>query len=378
MIEALIPTITALGAGYALFDYKKRRFSSPEDRYMRMYGKDEWSSNDMDMYLRFDPKYDSHVKEVWKQRLDEQLHKNPEPFCEVAKISGVDLTYHTAHTTVEDLLQPRNGLYFDMRTPGEIHIIWNHMQMDGVSLWRDTRPLYDYNPPLVPYREVKKPPPLVPEILSSLKVGKQLITRGSLYKEANEHISTGYQMWDAAGIRQQKDKLKTPFNLLTSATIAEICFARHPDVKKLNLGITVYFPFLKARNRYGLILVTVKRGSLPEICAQLRKKVPKPMLIWGTTALQAYAMERVPDRVFLRLMKYYRKQIDVLVSNVPVGKKMVSVGDVPVEMVCHTRGLSLPYYFLLMGTRNEIHVSYTSLHDQHPNFAAQPQSVSVT
>ena len=109
MIEALIPTITALGAGYALFDYKKRRFSSPEDRYMRMYGKDEWSSNDMNMYLRFDPQYDDHVKTVWKQRLDEQLQKNPEPFCEIAEISGVDLRYRIVPTTVADLLQPRNG-----------------------------------------------------------------------------------------------------------------------------------------------------------------------------------------------------------------------------------------------------------------------------
>ena len=100
------------------------------------------------------------------------------------------------------------------------------------------------------------------------------------------------------------------------------------------------------------------------------------MLIWGATALQAYAMERLPDRAFLRVMKYYRKQIDVLVSNVPVGKKCVSVGDVPVEMVCHTKGLSLPYYFLLMGTRNEIHVSYTSLHAQSSDFAKPPKSIA--
>ena len=31
-----------------------------------------------------------------------------------------------------------------MNTVGEIQIIWNHIQMDGVDLWRATRKLYDY------------------------------------------------------------------------------------------------------------------------------------------------------------------------------------------------------------------------------------------
>ena len=89
--------------------------------------------------------------------------------------------------------------------------------------------------------------------------------------------------------------------------------------------------------------------------------------MWGNTATQAYAMERVPDSMFLRLMKYYRKQIDVLISNVPVGNLPISVGDVPVQIVCHTRGLSLPL-FLMMGTREDIHVSYSTLYSQNEFF----------
>ena len=51
------------------------------------------------------------------------------------------------------------GIYFDMSKRGVIQIVWNHMQMDGVGLWGTTREIYDDNPPLVPYKEVKSPPP---------------------------------------------------------------------------------------------------------------------------------------------------------------------------------------------------------------------------
>ena len=97
-----------------------------------------------------------------------------------------------------------------------------------------------------------------------------------------------------------------------------------------------------------------------------------PLVMWGNTATQAYAMERVPDAMFLRLMRYYRKQIDVLISNVPVGQKRISIDHVPVEVYCHTRGLSLPYYFLLMGTRDDIHCSYSSLFSQKEDFFKVP------
>ena len=374
----LLPSLTALGVGLAFLDYRKRRFSSPEDRYMKLYGKEEWSSNDMDMWIRFNPEQDALVKRTWTDRLLDRLNQEPDIYTELADTHGGKLVFYNQETQVKDLLKPRNGLYFNMDEKGCIHIVWNHMQMDGVTLWRATREQYDHNPPLVPYKEVKNPIPLLPELLSSIKVSRQLLTRGSLYKEAGEEISTGFKLWDARGIRRAKSELQTPFNLMTSALAAELCFERHPKAQKLNLGITVYFPFLKARNRYGVIIVSVKRGSLDSICAQLNKKIPKPMLIWGTTAVQAYAMQRVPDGMFLKLMKYYRKQIDVLISNVPVGQLPISVSDIPVTIACHTRGLSLPYYFLMMGTRDHIHLSYTSLFEQDDGFGTLPKSVSTS
>ena len=160
--------------------------------------------------------------------------------------------------------------------------------MDGVELWRTTRELYDFNPPLVPYREVKRPPPLLPELLSSLKVG-QLFRRGRIHKDVGgaTTVHTGFYVCEAARIRQKKQQWATPFNVLTSAAAAPVCFTRHPQATKINLGITVCFPFLKTQNRYGVILVSIQRGSVQESCRQLQKRIPKPMLIWGTTAIQA-------------------------------------------------------------------------------------------
>ena len=62
--------------------------------------------------------------------------------------------------------------------------------------------------------------------------------------------------------------------------------------------------------------------------------------------------------------KYFRKQIDVLIANVPVGQVPVTVGEKLVQVSCHTRELSLPYYVLLMGTRGEVHTSMTTRYKQ--------------
>ena len=327
----------------------------------------------MDMYVRFHPEKDEHVKKVWLDRVAQKMEEDENSlFHETATIEDSKIIYHRKKNTINDVLSPRMGIYFDMSQVGVIRIVWNHMQMDGVGLWGTTREIYDDNPPLVPYKEVKSPPPILPEILSIPKVAGQAVKRGSLYKGVSDRLHTGQARWESKSIRKLKSELNLPFNLLTSAMVAKKVFDRHPQCEKLNLGLTVFFPFLKARNRYGVIIVRVKRGEIHDIAAQLKKKIPKPLVMWGNTATQAYAMERVPDSMFLRLMKYYRKQIDVLISNVPVGNLPISVGDVPVQIICHTRGLSLPYYFLMMGTREDIHVSYSTLYSQNKDFFQKP------
>ena len=77
------------------------------------------------------------------------------------------------------------------------------------------------------------------------------------------------------------------------------------------------------------------------------------------------------DDFFLKLVDYFRTQIDVLISNLPVGQKIPSVGDVPVEISCYPQELSVNYYFLLLGTREEIHISYTSKFEEKESFLDQ-------
>lgn len=355
---------------YLVYDYYTRRFSSPEDRYMDVYGKEEWESNNMDMYLLFNADQDDQVKQTWLHRLETLLDQDEDTLLrESASLQEKHVVYQSKETPLKVLLSPRKGIYFDLSQPGVIHLIWNHLQMDGVALFKATRTLYDENPPLIPYQVIKPPPPLLPEVLALPKIVQQALIRGSLYKQMSDELYKGDAFWKTAPIKALKEKTQIPFNLLSSATVAKLVFDRHPHTTHLTLGLTVYFPFLKARNRYAVTVIKVKRGSVDEIGHQLLKRFPSPLLLWGSIANQAYLMERVPEALFIRLMKYYRQQIDVLISNVPVAQHPISINEVPTQIICQTRGLSLPYYFLLMGTRHSLHVSYTTRYPQDDLFS---------
>lgn len=377
MPSLLLPTVTALSGGLLIRDYRRRRLQSPEDRFMAMYGHEDWQSNNMDMRVVFDPELDSEVKEAWKSRLEVRLLEPDTLLTEVAEVGddGKELVFVRRETEVIDLLSPRQGLWFDLSTPGLIHIIWNHLQVDGVGLWRELRQVFDQNPALIPYRSVAAPPPVLPEIMGIPQLAKQATIRGSLYKsmDLEQGVEQHFTLWDGERIRAFKNTCTeefgstAPFNLVTAAIVADRIFERHPEVKKLNLGLTVYFPFLESRNKYGVQIRTVKRDSLKGLVHQLMKKQQKPIATWGTAAAQGYALNRVPNKWFMNLMTYFRKQIDVLIANVPVGQIPITVGNELVEVSCHTRELSLPYYILLMGTRSEVHTSMTTRYIQDGN-----------
>ncbi len=352
---------------------------------MALYGHEDWASNNMDMRVHFDPALDEEVKASWIRRLKTRLPLEESMLSEVAEIVGEELIFHKVPTSVEDLLKPRQGIWFDMSTPGLIHIIWNHLQVDGVGLWRELREVYDENPPLIPYRSISPPLPIVPEIMGIPEMTKSVTIRGSLHKEMD--IDTGveqhFTMWDGAKIRTFKNQCSAafgqtvPFNLVTAALVADRIFTRHPTVKKLNLGLTVYFPFLESRNKYGVQIRTVKRDTLQGLVKQLIKRQASPVATWGAAAVQGYALNRVPNKWFMNLMQYFRKQIDVLIANVPVGQVPVTVGEKLVQVSCHTRELSLPYYVLLMGTRGEVHTSMTTRYkqDDHTRMMELPELV---
>ena len=374
MPSLLIPTLTALSGGWLFRDYKRRRLQSPEDRYMAMYGHKDWGSNNMDMRVHFDTTVDAEVKKAWLTRLEARLQVEDSMLSEIAEMDGDGLVFRRVATTVDDLLKPRQGVWFDLSTPGLIHIIWNHLQVDGVGLWRELREVYDENPPLIPYRSVAAPPPILPELMGIPQMAKQATIRGSLYKDIDieQGVEQHFTMWDGSVIRSLKDKCSAelgktaPFNLVTAALVAERIFQRHPETKKINLGLTVYFPFLESRNKYGVQVRTVKRENVQGLVRQLMKKQSGPVATWGAAAAQGYALNRVPNKWFMNLMSYFRKQIDVLIANVPVGQVPVTVGGQLVQVSCHTRELSLPYYVLLMGTRGEVHTSMTTRYKQEP------------
>ncbi len=326
----------------------------------------------MDMRVHFDPALDEEVKIAWKNRLQERLAVDGNLLSEVAEVIDDSLVFRHVPTTVDDLLSPRQGIWFDMSQPGLIHIVWNHLQVDGVGLWRELREVYDENPPLIPYRSVSAPPPILPEIMGIPQMAKQVAIRGSLHKniDIEQGVEQHFTMWDGAKIRALKETCtasfgKTaPFNLVTAALVADRIFVRHPEVKKLNLGLTVYFPFLESRNKYGVQVRTVKRDHVQGLVQQLMTKQTGPVATWGAAAAQGYALNRVSNKWFMNLMSYFRKQIDVLIANVPVGQVPVTVGEKLVQVSCHTRELSLPYYVLLMGTRGEVHTSMTTRYKQ--------------
>lgn len=365
----LIPSIAMLSGGglLAARDYLRRRLRSSEDRYMAMYGKTDWNASNMDLAVHFAPESDARVKALFFERLERGLQREPETFSllrEEADVSGERLLFvEREQVSPCELQSPRMGVYFDVSKPGCIRVVWNHMQTDGVGMWGTLRTLFDENPPLVPYRDVPVPPPIIPELLALPSTARRLAWRGRLRKhlEKGDDLRRGLVVWDADVIRTLRTQHGgAPFNLLSSALAVAEVFQWHPDRRKLTVGLTAYFPFLEGRNKYGVILCKVQAGSVDDIVQQLRKQTRNRLVGWGTSSAQSYALGRMPDRAFVKLINYYRRQVDVLISSLPVGQKPITIDGVRCIISCHPWELTLPYYFLLVGTRQELHVSYTS------------------
>ncbi len=371
----LLPSIAMLSGGglLAARDYLKRRLEGTEDRYMALYGKDEWEASNMDLAIHAPLERYDELKVEFLERLDQLLNRGHEAgalFREEADLGGKKLSFRSQpRIDVQTLLHPRHGVYFDLEQPGRIRVVWNHMQTDGVGMWNALRVLFDPNPPLIPYRNVPPPPPFLPELMALPSTARRLVWRGRLRKNMPDvPLTRGLTTWDTRPLRALKQKIRGSFNLLVSALVVAQVFRRHADRTRLNVGLTAYFPFLKGRNKYGVFLCKVKRGDVPVIFEQLRKQTRSPLRNWGTAAAQSYALGRMPDRAFAKLVSYYRRQVDVLISSLPVGREPVSVSSIPTVLSCHPWELTLPYYFLLIGTRSYLDVSYTSRFNQDERF----------
>ncbi|MBX2812133.1 MAG: hypothetical protein KTR25_09995 [Myxococcales bacterium] len=378
----VVPSIAMLtGTGLIAHDYFKKRLNSTEDRYMTLYGQKDWQGSNMDLRIRCAPKDKPSLVRHFLDRLEHRLHLGEADaafYREEVRFKKSRL-HIERHPTIKlkDLLEPRQGAYIDLDDPAGIRLVWNHLQSDGVGMWNAVRPLFDPNPPLIPYRSVPPPPPLVPELLALPSVAQRLAWRSQLKQElpAKTTLTRGFSCWSAAHIREIKTSIGCTFNILTSALTIQEVFYRHPHREQLNVGLTAYFPFLQGRNKYGIFLCKVRRDHLPGLTEQLTRQTRSQLLNWGRSAAQAYALSRLPNRLFAQLVNYYRRQVDVLVSSLPVGREPISLGGVPTTISCHPWQLTLPYYFLLIGTRHELHVSYTSRFAQNKDrFAQLPES----
>jgi len=369
---ALIPSIAALGGGvWAARDYLRRRLDGPDDRYMALYGRDAWDASNMDLDLSYDPSDHGRVVDAFRARVARRLASSePTLLREALDLGAGGLTFTPQDVEWSDLVEPRHGVWFDVTQPGRVRVVWNHMQVDGVGLWRDLRELFDDNPPLVPYRDVKAPAPIVPELIALPSLARRMLWRGGLRKHSGTTLTRGAHVWDATPLRAARRGMGVPFFAVTSAVVVAEVFAQHPDVHELTAGLTAYFPFLKARNRYGVMTVRLRRDDAPGLARQIVRQTRRPIVGWGTSSAQTWALSQLPDRAYLRVVNYYRRQIDVLVSNLPVGELEPSVDGVPVVLGCWPRELTLPYYALLMGTRERVHVSTTSRATSDPAFAS--------
>lgn len=364
--SAIIPTIALAGTGLATLDYLRHRFDGSEDRFMAVYGREDWAASNMDLILRAPEGREDELIEVFRRRVAEWASSDDPAAVglrEEVDPAARKLRLHVRQDfCVDDLYRPREGIWFDLSAHGQIRVIWNHIQHDGVGLWSTLKPLFDANAPLLAYGEVKPPPPMVPEAVAIPRTLRRLAWRGTLRKLAPKDapLHRAFRMWDAAAVRSVKNELDAPFNLVSSALVFSEVFRRHPTTLQLTVGMTAFFPFIRARNRYSVFLCKLKRDSVAGIVRQLAKQLKNPVLNWGTASAQSYVLNRVPEKLFLKVIRYYRSQIDVLVSSLPVGTTPVQMGKIPVQVACHTPQLTLPYYVLLMGTREALHVSATS------------------
>lgn len=371
IMVTLFGSLGGMAVLYILYVYMKSRKKGFEDRYMEQYGREDWSSSNMYLDLIFSVEEDAAIKALFLQRL-EALLKEKEPsqslYHETVQLKERELTFGVADSvSVEECLQPRMGIYFELQEVGKIKVVWSHIQADGLRMWREVRPLFDPNPHILPFAGFKAPIPLLPEVLSLPVTLKSMLHTGHLKPDAGASLEKHCKIWSTQPIKHIKNQLKGSFNLVTASMLLEGIFERHPDTKALTVGLTVAFTHLQAKNKYGVFTMKVKRGTFQSIYRQLNRQIKRPLFLWGNFSNQSLMLSLLPDALFTKVLDVFRGRIDVLISNLPVGKFDVEMNESPVKIGCHTDVLSIPYYFLLLGTKSHLHLSCTSkfAHDEH-------------
>ncbi len=365
-----------------VWDYLRHRTKSAEDRYMILYGCRNWEACNMELCLAFDQAKDRDVKTLFQQRLADHLAQvdpkgsllHEKPHLQRKKIAF----YYDSRTTVQELGTPRKGLYLNTDQAGKLNIVWSHIQSDGIRLWRTLRPLFDANSSILDFHRPKMPPAFLPELLAMPTTIRRLFFRYNLVAPAASPLFHGFRVWQAQPIRQIKVKKKIrSFTIATAALIVHALFRRHTDVERLTVGLTVAFTFLKAKNQYGLAILKIERSDFDGICSQIMAQIKDPLHNWGTFATQSYLLSFLPNWCFRPVMNYFRGQLDVLISSLPLSRKSAEINGVPITLSCYPKELTIPYYFLLMGAGPHIHMSCTNKFGAGGDFMDQDQVLAA-
>lgn len=380
MDAVLTPALAAAAAGGSTLlarDYLRRRLTGQEDRFMALCCRDDWNAGNMEVVFRFAPGRDAPLKRVFRRRLATLVAKaDPATslFHEHGEIlDGRVVLHRDPEVDLDTLSQPdRQGVRLVWDVPGEIRIVWNHVQADGVAIWDSFRGAFDPSPPLLDFRSVPTPPPFLPELLGALPAMRRLLWRGALSDRCGDHHASLVQRWPTAPIRALKDELGLDFNLVSAALCVRHVLDRHPEVDALCVGLIVFLPFLRSRNRYGVVGVRVRRDGLAGLARQIRRQTRFPSVRWGASSLQSYGLGCLPDAAFAPAAVHLRRQIDVLISNLPVGSTPALVDGIPVTLSLRSWQPGAPYYFLLAGTRDGIDLSINTRFEQDPGFMAEP------
>lgn len=373
----LMAALLLAGVLWLLWRYQRDRFSGQEDRFMALYSREDWDACNMDILFEFDPAVDAAVKAAFRSRLQaliEAVDPASSLLHEVGEVSaaGIQLRSDPDVDATALCSGRRQGLHFDLSVPGVIRVIWNHVQTDGVGLWETLRGAFDPSPPLVAYDGARVPPPLLPEVLALPLLMRRLAWRGTLADQVGPEATRRVQSWPAEEIRTARARWDANFNLVSAAALLKHVFDRHPQTATLCVGILVFFPFIRGRNRYGVLQAKLRRGDIESLVRQLQAQTRFPLLRWGVVATQQFLLGQLPERAFEPVMRHYRRQIDVLISNLPVGTTPACIEGHRIRISCHPWELATPYYLLLVGTRDELTLSVSSRFTEAEDFMATP------
>jgi hypothetical protein len=88
---------------------------------------------------------------------------------------------------------PAKGIYMNSDQPGRLNIVWNHIQSDGIRLWRAIRPLFDTNSSILDFYSPKMPPAFWPELLAIPTTIRRIFFRHNLVAPQADHIHYGFK-----------------------------------------------------------------------------------------------------------------------------------------------------------------------------------------